>query len=260
MNKVVFAVAAHPDDIEFMMSGTMFLLKEAGCEIHYMNIANGDCGTAVHEREEIARIRRGEAMEAAQYLGATFHESLVSDLEIYYERETLARVTSVMRDVNPDILLVQYPHDYMEDHNNACRLAVSAAFNREMRNATVEPYVAPVSKEITAYHAMPYGLYDPMRNLVQPEMFVDISSIIEKKTTMLAKHTSQKEWLDASQGMDSYLIEMKTQVGDCGKMSGRFEYAEGWSRRLHLGLGSKDADPLKDLIGDKIVNNPAYQK
>ena len=31
----VMAIAAHPDDIEFLMSGTMMLLAEAGYELHY---------------------------------------------------------------------------------------------------------------------------------------------------------------------------------------------------------------------------------
>ena len=41
--KHAFAIAAHPDDIEFQMAGTLILLQRAGYEIHYMNIANGSC-------------------------------------------------------------------------------------------------------------------------------------------------------------------------------------------------------------------------
>ena len=85
----VFAIAAHPDDIEFGMAGTLILLARAGCEIHYMNIANGSCGCAVHDAETIADIRLHEAMNAANRLGATFHPPLVSDLEIFYERGLL---------------------------------------------------------------------------------------------------------------------------------------------------------------------------
>ena len=39
--KVAMAIAAHPDDIEFMMSGTLMRLGKEGWELHYMNIANG---------------------------------------------------------------------------------------------------------------------------------------------------------------------------------------------------------------------------
>ena len=63
---VAFAVAAHPDDIEFMMSGTLVLLKQAGYEMHYMNVANGNCGTATMTSDgDDADIRGAEAKSAA---------------------------------------------------------------------------------------------------------------------------------------------------------------------------------------------------
>ena len=49
MKPVVLAVGCHPDDIEFMMGGTLFLLKEAGCDCHYMNVAHGNCGTSQYK-------------------------------------------------------------------------------------------------------------------------------------------------------------------------------------------------------------------
>ena len=127
----VMAIAAHPDDIEFLMSGTLLLLMRAGYRIHYMNCANGSCGTDKLEKAEIVRIRRAEAIAAATYLGATFHESICDDLAIFYDRPTLAKLASSIRDAAPDILLTHSPDDYMEDHMNVCRLAVTAAFARD---------------------------------------------------------------------------------------------------------------------------------
>ena len=40
------AIAAHPDDIEFYMAGTVLMLKKAGYETHYLNVASGNCGSA----------------------------------------------------------------------------------------------------------------------------------------------------------------------------------------------------------------------
>ena len=102
----VFAIAAHPDDIEFGMAGTLILLAGAGCEIHYMNIANGSCGSTEHDAQATAEIRLIEATNAADRIGAVFHRPLVCDIEIFYEKELLARVASIMRAVVPDILLV----------------------------------------------------------------------------------------------------------------------------------------------------------
>ncbi|GAG25017.1 unnamed protein product, partial [marine sediment metagenome] len=73
MPRTAFAVGAHPDDIEFMMAGTLLLLREAGYELHYMNLGSGSCGTAELSREDIIRIREKEARAAAVLIGAIFH-------------------------------------------------------------------------------------------------------------------------------------------------------------------------------------------
>ncbi len=250
--KRAFAVAAHPDDIEFVMAGTLMHLAEAGYEIHYMNIANGCCGSAEHNATDAARIRQQEAIDAATSIGAEFHPSLVNDLEIFYDHDTLMRLSAVMREVAPEILLVHAPNDYMEDHMNACRLAITAAFSRGMPNFATSPPRAPVEQPVTIYHAQPHGNRTPLGELVAPGLFVDVSGVIDRKAAMLACHKSQKEWLDASQGLDSYLETMKELMREVGRMSGRFEYAEGWRRHAHLGLCAAGADPLNAALKDRI--------
>jgi N-acetylglucosamine malate deacetylase 1 len=247
-----FAVAAHPDDIEFLMSGTLMLLGRAGYELHYMTIANGSCGTARHSRGEIVRIRRAEARAAATSIGAFYHESLVDDLAIFYEPALLARVAAVMREVTPEILLVQSPDDYMEDHQNAARLAVTAAFARGMPNFPTEPSRPAVDQPVTVYHAQPHGNRDPLRQLVRPELYVDITDLMSEKRAMLAHHESQKLWLDESQGMDSYLDAMADLCSEVGRMSGRFAYAEGWRRRSHLGFCAVDDNPLAAALNPMV--------
>lgn len=253
MSTTVFAVHTHPDDIEFMMAGTLFLLAERGCELHYMTIANGCCGSVEYSREETAGIREQEARKAAGYLGATFHPSLVNDLEVFYEKDTLQRVAAVMREVAPDIVLVPSPQDYMEDHMNACRLAVSSAFVLGVPNYPTEPPRDIVEKDVVIYHAMPHGLRDGLRNLIHSEFYVDIASVIEKKAEMLACHASQKAWLDRTQGFDSYIDTMKSMSCEIGTLSGSFEFAEGWRRHSHLGYSREEIDPLPELLGGSLV-------
>jgi len=244
MTKRAFAVAAHPDDIEFGMAGTLILLGRAGYELHYMNIANGSCGSVEHDAETIAAIRLGEAQNAAQRLGATFHPPFLPDIAIFYEKSLLAKVGSVLREVAPSILLVPSPGDYMEDHMTACRLAVTAAFCRNMRNFPVDPPRLPVEQPVTVYHAQPCGNRDALGRRVEPDLFIDITDVLELKTAALAEHKSQKEWLDRSQGLDAYLAEMKRQSREMGEWSGCFEHAEGWRRHNHLGLCGPEDDPL----------------
>ncbi len=250
--KRAFAVAAHPDDIEFVMAGTLTLLGEAGYELHYMNVANGCCGSTEHNASVTARIRQQEAIAAADSIGAEFHPSLVNDLEIFYEHDTLTRLSAVMREVAPEVLLVHAPSDYMEDHTNACRLAVTAAFVRGMPNYPTQPRRPPVEQPVTIYHAQPHGNRDPLGQPVRPGLFVDVGGVMDRKSAMLACHKSQKEWLDRSQGFDSYLETMRELMREVGRMSGRFEFSEGWRRHIHLGLCAPGADPLVEVLGNRV--------
>lgn len=244
-----FAIAAHPDDIEFLMGGTLLRLAAAGYEIHYMNLADGCGGSSTHSRAEIARIRLAEAQAATKELGAVFHGPLCHDLEIFYERETLARLTSIVREVGPEIVLTHAPVDYMEDHTNTCRLAVTAAFCRGMPNFPVDPPRTAIGQKVTLYHAQPYGNVTPLREPVRPELFVDTTDLQERKLAALRCHASQQRWLDESQGLNSYLVKMQELDREVGRMSGRFEYAEGWRRHLHLGFCGPEDDPLGAVAG-----------
>lgn len=248
MSEIAFAVGCHPDDIEFMMAGTLVRLKNAGYEIHYMNVANGSCGTDCVDAEEIVKIRRLESIEAAEMIGATYHESIAYDLEVFYDKPLLARLGAVMREVAPDIILTHSPNEYMEDHSNTCRLAVTAAFTRGMRNFSTNPPLPAISNQVVLYHSLPYGLTTPLRKPVSADLYVDVSDLISLKKEMLSKHKSQKEWLDVSQGMDSYLTTMADQCADIGKLSKKYDYAEGWIRHQHHGYCDAAADPLSELF------------
>ncbi len=244
----VLALGCHPDDIEFMMAGTLLRLKAAGCALHYATVANGSCGSTRHDAATITAIRRRESITASSLLQAAYHESLVNDLEVFHTPELIRKVTALIRRVAPDILLLHSPEDYMEDHMNACRLGVTAAFCRGMPNYPSDPPLPPVMKDITLYHALPYGLTDALRRPVRAELYVEVGAVLEEKERMLACHESQKSWLDESQGLDSYLRTLREMSREMGRMSGRFEYAEGWRRHSHLGYSSREIDPLAKLL------------
>lgn len=252
MPRTVFAICAHPDDIEFMMAGTLLLLRDAGYAIHYMTLADGSCGSMTMDAATTARVRRGEAMAAAASVGATWHESICRDLEIVYDVALLRRLAAVMRSVAPEIILTHPPADYMEDHMNTCRLVLTAAFARGMPNFVVEPPTPPVEQPVTIYHAQPYGLHDPLGRPAACDFYVDITRKITEKRAMLACHRSQKEWLDASQGIDAYLAHMEEISRAAGRQSGAFTSAEGWTRHLPLGYCAADADPLRDALSGLI--------
>ncbi len=256
----VLAGAAHPDDIEFMMAGTLLMLGDAGCEIHIMVIADGSCGTVEYSREEIIRLRREEAEASARLAGAVFHPPVAGDLGVMFEPGLLAKVAAGVRKARPDIVLAPSPDDYMEDHQNACRLIVTAAFARGMTNYPADPPQDPYDGPVCVYHAMPHGLRDCLRRRVMPGQYVDIGRVLARKRAMLACHRTQKEWLDRSQGIDAYLNLMESFARETGQLSGQYEYAEGWRRRAHWGYGSENYDPLSELLGGSCFTDPEYER
>ncbi|HTP58225.1 MAG TPA: PIG-L family deacetylase, partial [Spirochaetia bacterium] len=235
----VLVVSCHPDDAEFMMAGTALLLTQAGCAVHVINVANGSAGSQDLGPAETAAVRRKEGMKAAELLGAVYHESLVEDLEVFYAQDLIRRVTALVRQVKPDIILTMSPEDYMEDHMNTARVTATAAFLRGVRNYASVPDAPAILDDVMVYHSTPHILTDGMRRPIAPEMYVDISDVISEKERLLACHASQKDWLDATQGFDSYLSTMREAALAVGKLSGRFRYAEGWRRHSHVGFSRR---------------------
>jgi LmbE family N-acetylglucosaminyl deacetylase len=251
MPMTVLIVSSHPDDMEFMMGGTALLLKDAGCVIHHINVANGCVGSAELRPRRIAAVRRKEAMRSAALLGSMLHESLVGDLEVFYTQKLIRRITGLVRTVKPDIVLTLSLEDYMEDHMNTARLAVAGTFLRGVPNFRSIPNAPAVFEDAMLYHSTPHILGDMMRRPIHPELYVDVGTVMEQKEQLLACHVSQKEWLDRTQGYDSYLATMRELTRTVGTMSGRFAFAEGWRRHSHVGFTRQDCDPLSELLAGR---------
>jgi LmbE family N-acetylglucosaminyl deacetylase len=258
--KTAIAIGAHPDDIEFYMAGTLLLLRKAGYEIHYLNLASGNCGSAQYNAAATRSIRNTEARAAAKILGAHFHPSITEDLEIIYSLELLRPLAAVIREVKPGIVLTHSPQDYMEDHTNTCRLAVTATFTRGMPNFKTVPTRPAAEYNATVYHAMPHGLRDSLRQRIIPGAFVNTAAVHKTKREALATHKSQQPWLGTSQGLNSYLLAMEDMALEVGGMSKQFKLAEGWRRHLHLGFCGAEADPLRDALGRNYLVNKSYER
>jgi LmbE family N-acetylglucosaminyl deacetylase len=175
-------------------------------------------------------------------------------MEIMYDLKTLRRVSGIIREIEPSILLTHSPMDYMEDHTNTCRLGVSAAFAREMRNFTTTPPRPAGKYDCTVYHSLPHSLTDNLRKVIVPGSFVNTSTVQDIKLHALKAHESQQGWLDVSQKLNSYLQTMEDISLTVGRMSGKFKHAEGWRRHLHYGFCEKDTDPLQELGANYFIN------
>lgn len=256
----VIAIAAHPDDIEFMMGGTLCLLVDRGWEAHYVALANGYLGSVTHHAEDLVLARSRESEDGARALGATWHPSLVNDGEIVHSIDLVRRVTSIIREIRPSIVLTQAPDDYMEDHTETSRIATTATFNRNMRNFQSTPPKPAYLDDVTVYHAQPHGLHDQLRRLVLPGIYVDISTVMDRKRSALSAHKTQESWLDGSQGLRSPSTSMTDMAQRVGSMSGRSKFAEGWRRHSHLGFSRQDIDPLTGALHDVAHVDEQYER
>lgn len=247
------AIAAHPDDIEFTMAGTLLQLRDAGWEIHYVNVSSGNMGSTVMSAAETAKVRQQEAQASAKLMGAKWHAPFCDDILVFYNEENIRRLTAIVRSAKPTVVLTHALQDYMEDHMIVARLAVTATFCRGIPNFHSIPDHEPDLTSCTIYHAMPHGQRTPLREEVVPELLVDTTSVHAEKRQALACHASQKEWLDKTQGQESYLTTMDGFSLALGEKSKTFQHAEGWIRHLHYGFGAESDDPLRDVLGDKYL-------
>ena len=131
----VLAIAAHPDDIEFLFAGAMLQLAKRGWELHYINLCDGSKGSTTMNREKCAATRLEEAKRACQVLGAKFYGPIYPDMEASYTTANLNKVAAVVRMAKPTIVLTHSPSDY----NGRSRDRVPVGGQRSVRPRNAQP-------------------------------------------------------------------------------------------------------------------------
>jgi LmbE family N-acetylglucosaminyl deacetylase len=203
----VLAIHAHPDDVEFQCAGTLALLREAGCHATIATMTPGDCGSAEHDCEAIAEIRRGEARAAAALIGADCLCLEFRDLAIFNDDESRRRVTEVLRRTRPDLILTAPPVDYLCDHEMTSLLVRDACFGASCPNYATRQWepAPPLAAIPHLYFVDAIEGHDREGRPLPVDFHVDVSRVFETKRQMLACHASQREWLLRQHGMDEYL-------------------------------------------------------
>lgn len=216
----VLAVGAHPDDLDILCAGTLARLVAEGHEVIMATIANGDLGSFVHQRAEIARIRADEARSSAAIIGAEHIGLGISDGEVNAASAEQRRiVVDLIREARPDMIITHAPNDYMTDHNETSKLVFDTSFLATL----------PLLKTSQSSHAIvaPLIYMDTLSGLqFEPTEFVDITDHLETKLAMLAEHRSQLEWLQGHDGVDM-LEQLRAMARFRGLQCG-VEYAEGF--------------------------------
>ena len=149
MTNVILSILAHPDDAEFLCAGTLIRLARAhGWQVHIASMTPGDCGSAELPPDDISRMRRAEGARAAAVIGAHYHCLEERDLLVFYNERSLERVTRLLREVRPRIVLTHSPADYMLDHEMTSTIVRAAVFAGPIPNFLRERQPGPPLEHI----------------------------------------------------------------------------------------------------------------
>jgi LmbE family N-acetylglucosaminyl deacetylase len=247
----VLAFFAHPDDAEFLCAGSLAHLADRGAKIRIVTMTAGDCGSAVLPATRIARLRLREAHRAAKIIGAESSCLFERDLNIFYDKRSLAKVMEAVRAADPTLVFTHSPVDYMVDHETASRLCQTACFGAMAPNfrTGMQPAAKPLRAVPHLYYAQPFGGRDILGHEIPSSIFVDISGTSARKEQMLACHESQRAFLSAQQGISDTIGMARAMATRAGSVAG-WEQAEGF--RQHLGQGFPQDDALRRLLGELV--------
>lgn len=176
----VLAVGAHPDDIELGCGATLGRLAKAGRTVGILDLTAGESAT-----RGTAEGRRLEAGEAAGHLGARWRECAgLPDGRIVQddERQTAALV-SVLRSAAPRVMLIPHWEDPHPDHRAGGLLCRRSAFLAGVGG--FHPELGPPVRP---------GLvlaYPGPRQLLSPDLVVDVSMSYDRKRAALLAYASQ---------------------------------------------------------------------
>jgi LmbE family N-acetylglucosaminyl deacetylase len=190
----ILVVTAHPDDVDFGAAGSVARWTDAGIEVAYCIVTDGEAGGR-HSGigpSELADLRRVEQTTAAKVVGVTDLAFLgYPDGRLMASIELRRDITRVIRRVRPQRVLCQSPErNYQRiyashpDHL-ACGDAALAAVYPDARNPFAHPelldegYEPWVAEEIYVMTAS------------EPDTFVDITDSADRKIEALRSHVSQ---------------------------------------------------------------------
>jgi LmbE family N-acetylglucosaminyl deacetylase len=192
----VLVITAHPDDVDFASAGTIATWTDAGLEVSYCIVTDGDAGGFDPKvpRSAIAGIRQDEQRKAAAVLGVTDVEFLgYPDGRLVVSFELRRDITRVIRRTRPDRVLVHSPQRDLRDvygshpdHLAAGEAALCAVYP-DARN----PFAHPELLEQEGLDAHTVREVWVVRANENADHYIDITDSFDRKIAALRAHTSQ---------------------------------------------------------------------
>lgn len=224
----ILAVGAHPDDVECLCAGTLAKYAAQGHRIFIATATSGNIGSARHSMEEIARIRKQEALNSAAVIGAEYI-CLDYDDEMFFEdRSVRMAFLNLVRHCKADVIFTHPLHDYNPDHMLTAKIIHDIAVMTPIAHLKTE--APPYDVIPSIWYCEPEGSFD-----FQPTDYVDITDFFETKMKMLGCMESQKAWMADNyaslSGEDAFFNEIRITAEFRGMQAG-CRYAEGFCRAL----------------------------
>jgi len=176
-------LAAHPDDAEISIGGTMLTHAEKGDEVYLLNFTNGE-----PTPNGTIKKRLQEAEEADRIL--KIKKRIVMDLPNRYLQDTIENREAVaehIRQIRPDVLLVQTQLDQHPDHIAASQLGTAARFYAKLTKTNMkgDPFYPPK----ILYYLTSHFKIDPSPTFVLPVA----EEVFEQKIKAVSAYRSQFE-------------------------------------------------------------------
>ena len=233
--RTYLVVAAHPDDADFGVSGTVAKLAREGHAVHYLVCTSGDAGTEDAELpgDDLARLREEEQDAAGRILGlAGTHYLRHPDGELVPDLALRKAIVRVIRQVKADVVICQDPRmlvneesTYLNhpDHRAAGQAAVDAAFPGPgnpgaYRDLAAEGLKAHPVREVWLFFT------DSQR----ANHWIDITDTFELKIQALEAHASQiGDWARSGK-MREQITKWATEEAQRRQLG--YQYVEGYQR------------------------------
>jgi LmbE family N-acetylglucosaminyl deacetylase len=223
----VLVVIAHPDDVDFGAAGSVATWTDAGIDVTYCIVTDGDAGgfDPSISRTEMAEIRRVEQTAAAKHVGVTDLVFLgYPDGRVESTLDLRRDLSRVIRQVRPQRVVTQSPDRMYDriyashpDHLATGDAAICAVYP-DARNQFAHPELLEEGWE-------PWAVAEVwMMAARDADRFVDVTDVIERKLDALKSHVSQHPDPDR---LDALIGDWARAVGEmAGYPAGRL--AEGF--------------------------------
>jgi LmbE family N-acetylglucosaminyl deacetylase len=171
----VVCVGGHPDDPESGCAGTLARYADAGHQVSVVYLTRGERGIPGKSNDEAASIRTGEAEAACKIVGAKALFAGQIDGSTEMTRARVEELSKMIAALEPDLLFTHWPVDTHMDHQVASILAIRAHMTLPRRG---ELYFFEVNSGSQTQGFL-------------PNVYVDITPVLEKKKAALFAHRSQ---------------------------------------------------------------------